>query len=316
MYRLIIIVATVVAVCVAYFATVALLHKKEVTDKVMHRRLVGKFPQTVLCYVVLTAVALMIVFPFLYALLLSFKTGSDVFGTNIFPEKFVIRNYKTVLSDSDIRLFGGLLNSILYALPPCLIGVMTSTMAAYALSRLHFKGRDQIFAVLFATICIPGVITLIPSYIMFAKLYGWVDSPLPLIIPGMCGSVTVIFFLRQFLLGLPKELDEAGIIDGLSKGGVFFRIIMPLSWPAMLAQFLLAFNAGYNDFMGPLLYIGSNKSLYTVQLTVYSMASANVKQMEKIMAACVITLLPSIVMFTFAQKYFLGSSISVEGLKG
>ena len=117
-------------------------------------------------------------------------------------------------------------------------------------------------------------------------------------------------------MSLPKELDEAGIIDGLSKGGVFFHIILPLSWPAMLAQFLLAFNGGYNDFMGPLIYIGSNKRFYTIQLTVYSMYSSNVKQIEKVMATCTVALLPSIVLFAFAQKYFLGSAISADSVKG
>lgn len=316
MYKLLIIIASIAVVVAGYLLICRLLYSKKCFTHYKYRFLVETVPIKVAKYAALVGVSLCILMPFLYALLLSFKTGTDVVKPNLIPEKFVIKNYVSIFTDKDINLIGGIINSFAYALPPCIIGVLSSTMAAYALSRLNFRGRDKIFLVLFSTICIPGVITLIPSYIMFAKLYGWTDTPLPLILPGMCGNVTVIFFLRQYLLGLPKELDEAGIIDGLNKGGVFFRIILPLSWPAMLAQFLLAFNGGYNDFMGPLMYIGSEKELYTIQLTVYSMYSSNVRQIERVMAACVIALVPSIILFTFAQKYFLGSAVSADSVKG
>ncbi|MBQ9482398.1 MAG: carbohydrate ABC transporter permease [Clostridia bacterium] len=316
MYRAWIFIGAIVALVAAWFAVCKILYSAKRISANRYGYLARVFPMRFLKYLLLVIAAFAILMPFMYALLLGFKTGDDVFRQSPIPEKFVFTNYVEIFRDGDIRLLSGILNSFAYALPPCIVGVLSSTMAAYALSRLHFKGRDKIFGLLFATICIPGVITLIPSYIMFAKLYNWTDTPLPLIIPGMCGSVTVIFFLRQFLLGLPRELDEAGIIDGLNKGGVFFYIIMPLSWPAMLAQFLLAFNGGYNDFMGPLMYIGSNKQLYTIQLTVYSMYSSNVKQIEKVMATCTVALIPSIVLFAFAQKYFLGSAVSADSIKG
>lgn len=316
MDKLLVIVAVLAAAYGMDFAFCRILRGKGKLTALSYRKYVRELPLAILGYAFLAAVALCILIPFLYAVFLSFKTGQDVYLPHLFPSLFVWDNYAYVLTNPEINLLGSFFNSVWYAIPPCTVGVLTSTMAAYALSRLHFKGRDKIFGILFATMCIPGVITLVPSYVMFARLYGWADSPLPLIIPGMCGSVPVIFFLRQSLLALPKELDEAGIIDGLSKGGVFFRIVLPLSWPAMLAQFLLAFDAGYNDFMGPLLYVGASKKWFTVQLTINSMYTSNVRQIEQVMAACVLALLPSVLLFSFAQKYFMGSGISAEGLKG
>ncbi len=316
MYKILIIIAAIVAAYGIDFAICRVLRAKGKLSPIGYRKGVREIPLAIFGYTFLVAVAACIFIPFLYAVFLSFKTGRDVYLPKLFPTEFVLDNYGYVLTNTETNLLGSFFNSIWYSILPCTVGVLTSAMAAYALSRLHFKGRDKIFGILFATMCIPGVITLVPSYIMFARVYGWTDSPLPLIIPGMCGSVGVIFFLRQSLLALPRELDEAGIIDGLSKGGVFFRIILPISWPAILAQFLLAFNGGYNDFMGPLLYVGASKKWYTIQLTIYSMYSSNVRQIEQVMAACVLALLPSVLLFSFAQKYFMGSGISVEGLKG
>ncbi len=315
MIKLLIILACIVGVVAVYEGILYLLKRMGKTEGQQYKTFSRVVPVKVLKYAFLIGIAVMVLFPFLYAFLLSFKTGDDVFRASPIPHPFVFKNYKRVLSDGDINLIGSFFNSLLYAIAPITVGVLTSTMAAYALSRLHFRGRDKIFGILFATMCIPGVITLVPSYVLFARLYGWTDTPLPLIIPGMFGSVGVMFFLRQFLLTLPKEIEEAGILDGLNKGGVFFRLIMPLSWPAMLAQFLLAFNGAYNDFMAPLMYLGSNKSRFTIQLTIYSMYSSNVRQMEVIMAGCMLALLPSILLFAFAQKYFMGSGISVDGLK-
>lgn len=316
MYKIGILIGIIAVLYGIDYLVAFLLKKKGKLNPRQYKMMVRYIPFSVLKYTVLVGVAAIIIVPFAFAFFMSFKTGDDVFRPNIFPAKWVFTNFIAIFKDKDINLIGSFFNSMLYAIPPVTVGIFTSTMAAFALSRLHFRGRDKIFGALFATMCIPGVITLVPSYVMFAKLYGWTDSPLPLLIPGMCGNVGVIFFLRQYLLTLPKELDEAAFMDGLNKGGIFFKITIPLAWPAMLAQFLLAFNGAYNDFMGPLMYLGANRDLFTIQLTIYNLFSSNVRQMEKVMAACIVALLPSVVLFFFAQKYFMGSGISVDGLKG
>ena len=295
------------------------LFKKGKIKDTTYRLLGNTIPLYVLEYAVLLLITVCIILPFMYAVLLSFKEGKDVYAATLFPKKFSMVNYRYVLTDDYLDLIRGFINAISYAILPTVVGCLTSAMAAFALSRLNFKGRDKIFAVMFATMCIPGVITLIPSYIMFARIYNWINTPLPLIIPGMFGSVGVMFFLRQSFLQMPKELDEAGILDGLSKGGVFLRIALPLTWAPVLAQMLLGFNGAYNDFMMPLLYLGSEKQWSTIQLSIYNMYSSMQSagnNMAQVMAACVVALIPSIVLFFLAQKYFMGSGISASGLKG
>lgn len=318
-FKILILLAIIALVYFAWRAVCLLLYKKEKIQDTTYRTMSKTIPLYVFEYAILLFVTVCILMPFLYALLLSFKVGGDVYATSLFPKVFSLENYKYALTSEHLNLIRGFFNAVGYAVLPTFFGVFTSAMAAYALSRLHFKWRDRIFGIMFATMCIPGVITLIPSYIMFSRIYGWTGTPLPLIIPGMFGSVGVMFFLRQSFLQMPKELDEAGILDGLSKGGVFFKISLPLCWAPILAQILLSFNGAYNDFMTPLLYLGSEKQWATVQLSIYSMYSTMQtagNNMAQVMAACVIALVPSIILFFFAQKYFMGSGISASGLKG
>lgn len=316
MYKLLIFFAVILAcLCVNYLVQAILRSRKVISESRFDRR-TKAIPLCVAKYSFLLLMILAIVYPFIYAFFMSFKTGEDVFSLSIFPKKYVMDNYVFVLTDDYINLVGSFLNSMVYAVIPSAVGVLSSAMGAYALSRLDFKGRDKIFIVLFSTTCIPGVITLIPSFIMHSRFYNWVGTPMPLIIPGLFGGVGCIFFLRQAFFGLPKQLDEAGVLDGLSKFGVFFRICLPLAKAAILAQFLLTFNASYNNFMGPLMYVGTQRELYTVQLTIYTLNAALDVNIEHVMAACLVALVPSIVLFGFAQKYFLGSGMSADGLKG
>ena len=251
--------------------------------------------------------------PFVIAFFVSLKTGSDVYSTRLFPKKLYWQNYWFVLKETTI--LQAFCNTILYLILPLGVGVITSAMASYALSRLEWKGREFVFSILFATVMIPGVVTLIPSYVMFAKVYNWVNTPLPLIIPGMFGGVMVMFYLRQFMLGLPKELEEAALIDGMNRGGIFFAIILPLCKPALIAQVVLSFSGFYNDLMGPLMYINTKPDLYTVQLVINTLNTSYAKQEEQVLAACFLALLPTFVLFVAAQKYFI-EGIAVTGIKG
>lgn len=251
--------------------------------------------------------------PFVIAFFVSVKTGTDVYSTTLLPKKFYWQNYWYVLEKTTI--IKAFFNTILYLIPPLGVGVITSAMAAYALSRLEWKGRELVFSILFATVMIPGVVTLIPSYVMFANVYNWVNTPLPLIIPGMFGGVMVMFYLRQFMMGLPKELEEAALIDGMNRGGIFFSIILPLCKPALIAQVVLSFSGFYNDLMGPLMYINTKPELYTVQLVINTLNTTYAKQEEQLLASCFLALIPTFVLFAAAQKYFI-EGIAVTGIKG
>ena len=166
---------------------------------------------------------------------------------------------------------------------------------------------------MFATLVVPAVVTMIPSYLLF-NAYGWLGTLLPLIVPGMFGSVMTMFFLRQYISGLPSDLQEAAIIDGLSYGGVFFRIYLPLAKPALLTQLILSFNGAYNDYMGPLLYIDTEEN-QTIQIVLNSFIAEYQANWQFMLAGSVLALLPTMILFIVAQKYFV-EGVAATGVKG
>ena len=165
-----------------------------------------------------------------------------------------------------------------------------------------------------ATLVIPNIIIMIPAYVMFAKFYQWLGTPLPVVIPGMFGSTVTMFFMLQYIRTLPTEMEEAAMIDGLNRLDIFLTVVFPMMVPAFVAQVVLAFSGQYNDYLTPLLYLGNNTDLFTVQLAINQMNSAYSVETQKLLAACVIALLPTIILFLCAQKTFT-EGISLSGLK-
>ena len=281
-------------------------------------------------YLFLIIFALIIVLPFIFALATSFADKDYIFSKkfnwyNIFDGelwdkgKFSLENYKYVLemkdNDGNLAMLVGLRNTIAYIIPPVFVGVISSAMGAYSLSRINFKGRNLVFSVLLCTMVIPGVLTMVPGYVMFAKFYKWADSPLPLIIPGMCGGVMTMFFIRQFFLAFPKELEEAAFIDGMGRIGIFIKIALPLAKPVIITQIILSLNGCYNDYLNPLLYVGTISKYRTLQLNIASISTARNDQYTRQLAASLLSLIPTFLMFVFAQKYFV-SGLVVTGIKG
>lgn len=264
-------------------------------------------------YIILTFSGLMILIPFLFALATSFTEPMGIYDFKWFPSPFTFENYETLFTYYDV--IGGFFRTLLYTLPPITVGVLTSAMAAYAFARLKFPGKNLIFYMMLATMLIPGIITMIPSFIMYSNIYHWVGTPLPLIIPGLFGAVATMFFLKQYIQGLPVSLEEAAFIDGMSRGGVFFKIILPLSKVALIAQFVLSLNGAYNDYLGPLLYIGTEENLFTIQLVLEKLQTKNTTPYTLMMAGSIVALIPTLVMFICSQKFFL-EGIAMTGIKG
>lgn len=262
-------------------------------------------------YFLLTLFAAFIVIPFLFALVTSFTEPTGIFDFKWIPDPFTLENYENLFANFNI--FGGFLNTLLYIIPPVFIGVFTSALAAYAFARIRFPGRNVLFFAVLATILFPGVITMIPSFVMFSNVYHWTGTPLPLIIPGMFGSVTTMFFMRQFISGIPRSLEEAAFIDGMSRGGVFLKIILPLAKVAIITQIVLSLNGAYNDYLGPLLYVGTKEELFTLQLVLEKIQMRGTPY-TLMMAGAIVALLPTLVMFGFAQKFFM-EGIMLTGLK-
>lgn len=263
-------------------------------------------------YVVLAVVAALIVIPFVYLLASSFKTAQEINLPGFFPEHWTGKNYTAVFEETVmLRAF---LNTFVYIIPPVLVGVFMSALAAYGFARIDFPGSRIIFFAMMATLVIPNIIIMIPSYVMFANFYHWVGTPLPVMIPAMCGSTVMMFFFLNFIRMIPKDYEEAAVLDGMSRGGIFITIIFPLSRAAVITQILLCFITQYNDYLTPLLYLGNNEKLFTVQLAINQMNSAYATETEKLLTACVVAMIPTCVLFLFCQKYLV-DGISITGLK-
>jgi multiple sugar transport system permease protein len=153
-----------------------------------------------------------------------------------------------------------------------------------------------------------------PAYVMFSQFYKWVGTPLPVVVPALFGGTTCMFFMLQYIRTIPKDMEEAAMIDGLSRGGMFVNIIMPLIVPAFVAQAILTFSGQYNDYLTPLLYLGAYKELYTVQLAIQSIGSGYDSLISELLAACTVALIPTIVLFLSAQKTFT-EGITLTGVK-
>lgn len=293
------------------------LSRKKKNRDARIKRIVSK----VLIYVVLIIFALWILVPFSIVITTSFKSKAEAndFDFTFWPKEFTTDGYKKVFEYTAGGEEGtmpvvlrGFLNTLIIVLPPTILGLFCSAMSAYAFAKLRFKGKNFLFSFLLLTMMIPGTIMLTPSYMIYS-IIGWVDTPLPLMIPGMFGAATCVFFMRQFYAGIPTSLIEAAKLDGMGYFRIFWKIMVPLSVPALLAQGILGFIGGYNDYFGPLLYI-HDPDWYTLQIALNSFQGTFDMDYPALMAGSVIALVPTLVIYIIAQKYFI-EGIATSGMK-
>lgn len=210
-----------------------------------------------------------------------------------------------------------LINTLIITIPTIVFTVLSSSLIAYGFSRIEFKGREKLFALCLATMMLPGQVTMIPLYMGYASL-GWVDTYLPLIIPALFGSPFYIFLLRQFLFTIPKEYDEAALMEGTSRLRIYWSIILPQAKPALLTVVIFAFIGSWNDFYGPLVYINSPE-LATLTLGLNMMKTqilgSGTIEWNVMMAASMLILLPNVIIFFLAQKHFV-TGINIGSLRG
>lgn len=270
---------------------------------------------TAIRYAVLIFFAVLFFIPFAFALSTSLTTPFGIYekGYNWMWHEIDFSNYSRLFREYNI--LGGFANTLLYIIPPIVLGVFTSAMAGYAFARLKFPGRNVMFFVLLSCVVLPGIITLIPSYVLFASVYKWANTPLPIIVPGCFGSALTMFFIRQFFLTLPRELEDAAMLDGLNWWGIFIRIALPLATPVLITQLILSFNGAYNDYLGPLLYVGTVDRYKTLQLILATVSTVHNKQYTLMMAGAIVALLPTFILYLFAQKTFV-EGIVMTGIKG
>jgi multiple sugar transport system permease protein len=203
------------------------------------------------------------------------------------------------------------MNSLFVAVTVTIGQLITCSMAAFAFARLHFWGRDTLFFVFLGTMMIPYNVTMIPSFMMLYWL-GWIDSYQALIVPGLASAFGT-FLLRQFFLTIPRELEEAAYIDGATKSQVLRKVIIPLSKPALATLAIFTFMGVFNDFIWALIVLNS-ESLRTVQLGLSIFRDRYLTQWDLLMAGSVTAVLPILIVFFFAQKYFI-QGITLSGIK-
>ena len=252
---------------------------------------------------------LVIIYPLIWTIFSSFKTNQQIFSEspiNLIPRPFTTDNYQKLLTIYDVPLM--VFNGLYLAIVIPVLSMLTSSMAAYALARLRFRGRNVIFLLLISTMMIPGYVTLIPNFAIMVKL-KLLNSHWALILrSALSGSATSFFLFRQFFLSIPRDLENAAIVDGCSWPGVFFRIIMPNSKPAIATVIILSFRSTWNSFLWPQLVLQTDR-LWTWTLALKILSESETNQ-AVLLAGSVISILPILIIYLACQKYFVNSQVS------
>ena len=271
-----------------------------------------------LTHLFIIALGLFMIYPVVWMIVSSFKPNNMIFSDpGLIPDAVTIENYISGWKGYAGVSFGKFfLNSILMCTAAILGNLITCTMAAYAFGRLKFAGRDFWFAVMMVTLMLPAHVTTVPRYILF-NTFGWVGSYLPIIVPKFLATdAFFVFLLVQFIRSLPKELDEAAIIDGCGKVGVFLRIILPLATPALVTVALFTFLWTWDDFFNHLLYL-TNPQIFSGSraLRTFVGDAGSVSTWGGALAMGTLSMVLPFILFFSLQKYFV-QGISTTGIKG
>jgi multiple sugar transport system permease protein len=260
-------------------------------------------------YILLALGAVVVFYPFVYMLMNSVKLGREILHSpNALPSQITFSGYTGVFERLNVLLL--LRNSLILAVSVTLLNTLLSALGAYAIAKIPFPGRDKIFAFMLATMMIPGVLFLIPTYVLMYNL-GWVNHFRALIIPSAV-SVYNIFLLRQFLQTIPDEQLEAARLDGATDIGIFWRIILPLMRPALTTIAILTFMGSWNDFFGPLLYL-TDPSLWTVQIGLLQFQSGVPgENVQEVWAMITLITMPLVIFYFILQDQFVQAFANVK----
>ncbi|HWT02810.1 MAG TPA: carbohydrate ABC transporter permease [Pyrinomonadaceae bacterium] len=265
-----------------------------------------------LLYLMLTAGALLFLYPFVWMLAATFKPETEIAGFNLIPQQPTLESYRFVFQK--IPITRGLVNSLFVSIIVTASVVLFGSMTGYALSRLRFRGRELIFNLTLATMMIPAQLTLIPLYTMMVK-FGWVNSYLSLIVPAMMSSYAALLF-RQFFRSIPQSLIEAARLDGCSDWRILFTIIYPLSKPAITTVAILTFMGVWNDVLWPLMVIRDQELMTMPQMvTLFAVGGQAEARLGVQLAAATLLAVPIILVYFFIQRYMI-ESIASSGMKG
>lgn len=274
-----------------------------------------KFPslEAVTLYVILTVLAILFVLPVFYLFMGAFKAESELFRVPFkwLPDKFILDNFSNMFQSIPFMRY--LKNTMIIVVFNIVGSLLSCSLVAYGFSRLRWPGRDKVFILVLITMILPYQVTLVPLFLMFTKI-KWIGTFLPLIVPCFFGNPFFIFLLRQFFTGIPQDISEAARIDGASEFTIFSRLILPMAKPTLTTVALFAFIRSWNDFLGPLVFLGRDE-LYTLSLAASMLKSNLDPNWSVLLALGTVMILPVLLIFFVMQKYFI-QGIAMSGIKG
>jgi multiple sugar transport system permease protein len=263
--------------------------------------------------IVIVILAAIYLTPFVWMVSTSLKTQTQSIASPpvLIPGPITIDAFPLAFVRMDF--LRGLGNTLIYAVPSVIGTVVSCSLVAYGFALVNWRGRNVVFVIMLTTMMLPSQVTLIPLYVIYAKL-GWINTFLPLVLPTFLGTPFFIFLLRQFFLGIPRELLDAARLDGASELRILTRIVAPLAAPALITVALLTFIDKWNDFYGPLLYL-QKPELRPLSLSIQVFQSAHRTDWPQTMAASILVAAPLVLIYFFAQRKFI-EGITLTGLKG
>jgi ABC-type glycerol-3-phosphate transport system permease component len=268
-------------------------------------------------YVLLAGCSLLFLAPVVWMISASLQDQQGVFAIPYtwIPETPRWDNYAAVTTIFPFWRYVG--NTLIITFSVTLATLLSCSLVAYGFARVRFRGRNLLFALCLSTMMLPGQVTMIPLYVMFARV-GWVDTFLPLIVPSLFGTPFYIFLLRQFFMTIPREYDEAALLDGAGHLRIYWSIVLPLARPALATVALFSFVGAWNDFFGPLIYINSpENATLTLGLNMLKaqIAGTGIVEWQVLMAGALLVMLPNVVVFLLAQRHFV-KGLAIGGLRG
>lgn len=266
-------------------------------------------------YIMLVVYSAYILVPFWIIFVTALKTIQEAafFDFTWWPTQGItLDSFKRVWEYGSLQK--GFINTFLFYLPPTIIGLFVSTLSAYGFAKMEWKGRDTVFSFLMLTMMIPGSVTMTATRLIYDYI-NWIGTPYPVMIPGMFGGIGIVFFLRQYIKGIPNDLIGAAKIDGAGEMQIVLQLIIPVAAPAMLTQGVLSFIGHYNDYLGALLYL-IDEPLFTLQIAIKNLGGTFKTDLPSQMAAAFIGMAPMLILYLFLQNYILRGISMSSGLKG
>ncbi len=283
--------------------------------KPQRKRKQGKIPslEVIFLYAFLIVLAILFILPIFYLFMGSFKAESELFRVPFkwLPDKFQFGNFINMFSS--IPFFKYLKNTMIILVCNIVGSMLSCSLVDYGFARLRWPGRDKVFILVLITMILPYQVTLVPLFLMFTKM-KWIGTFLPLTVTCFFGNPFFIFLLRQFFTGIPQDISEAARIDGAGEFTIFSRLVIPMAKPALTTVAIFAFIRSWNDFLGPLVFLGKDE-LYTLSLAASMLKSNLDPNWSLLLALGAVMILPVLILFFVMQKYFI-QGIAMSGIKG